>query len=91
MNHYFLSLSSMSSNRPFFNPSMMNQQNNYNAQYQTLYNQTTALKKDYDTTTDTEMKAALRIVLTKKINELQNITSVYTSTMNVQIQTITPQ
>ena len=62
-----------------------------NQQYQTLYNQTSALKKDYDTTTDTELKDALRTVLTKKIQQLETITTVYTSTMNAQIQGLVPK
>lgn len=62
-----------------------------NQQYQTLYNQTISLKKDYDTTTDSEMKDALRIVLNKKIQQLETITTVYTSTMNAQIQGLVPK
>lgn len=75
------------SNFPFFNQAPANQ---YNQKYQVLYTQTSALKKDYDSTTDSEMKNALKVVLNKKIEELQSITSVYTSTMNTQIQGLLP-
>ena len=60
-------------------------------QYQMLYNQTVALKKDYDSTTDIELKDALRTVLSKKIEQLETIASNYTSTMNVQIQGLVPK
>ena len=75
-------------NFPFLNQTPANQSSQ---KYQILYNQTAALKKDYDTTTDTEMKNALKIVLNKKIEELQNITTVHTSAMNAQIQALVPQ
>ena len=85
-----------SSNLPFFNrfqPSGNNNNNNTQSQtqkYQTIYNQTISLKNDYDNTTDPEMKSALKIVLNKKIEELHNITSVYTSTINTQIKSLVP-
>jgi hypothetical protein len=75
------------SNFPFFNQSPINQ---YNQKYQVLYTQTSALKKDYDSTTDSEMKSALRVVLNKKIEELQTMNNVYTSTINTQIKSLVP-
>ena len=59
-------------------------------QYQQIYSQCVALKKDYDSTTDADLKNALRIVLTKKTESLQSIWSSYTSTINVQIQSVSP-
>ena len=72
------------------------QQNNFSMppqqqqQYQQIYSQCVALKKDYDSTTDADLKNALRIVLTKKTESLQSIWSSYTSTINVQIQSVSP-
>ena len=74
-------------NFPFFNQTPANQSSQ---KYQILYNQTTALKKDYDSTTDSEMKSALRVVLNKKIEELQTMNNVYTSTINTQIKSLVP-
>jgi len=59
-------------------------------QYQILYSQCNTLKRDYDNTTDEDLKNALRIVLNKKIEQLQGLVSSYTSTINVQLKTITP-
>ena len=61
-----------------------------NQQYQLIYTQCTPLKKEYDATTDEDLKNALRVVLNKKIEQLQVLTASYTSTINVQLQTITP-
>jgi len=58
--------------------------------YQTIYNQCLALKKDYDTTMDADLKNALYVVLLKKSQEMQTIWSNYTSTINTQIQSIIP-
>jgi hypothetical protein len=62
-----------------------------NQQYQSIFNQCINLKKEYDSTTDEDLKNALRVVLNKKIEQLQGLTASYTSTINVQLQTITPQ
>jgi hypothetical protein len=81
------------SNFPFFNRINNNQQQQQQQQsqkFQTIYNQTSALKKDYDNTTDIEMKSALRVVLNKKIEELQTMNNVYTSTINTQIKSLVP-
>jgi len=59
-------------------------------QYQAIYNQCVALKKDYDTTNDADLKNALRVVLSKKSQEMQTIWSNYTSTINTQIQSVMP-
>lgn len=60
-------------------------------QYTTIYNLCIPLKKEYDTTTDNELKDALRIVLSKKNQQMQSIWSSYTSTINVQIQSVAPE
>jgi hypothetical protein len=59
-------------------------------QYQTIYTQCVALKKDYDAATDVDLKNALRIVLTKKTEQMQSIWASYTSTINVQINSVLP-
>ena len=58
--------------------------------YQSIYAQCVTLKRDYDTTTDSELKDALRIVLSKKNEQLQSIWTNYTSTINTQIQSVAP-
>ena len=60
-------------------------------QYQAIYVLCNSLKKDYDATTDPELKAALKTVLNSKIASLQSIWSAYTSTINVQISSVIPQ
>lgn len=59
-------------------------------QYQQIYSQCVYLKKDYDTTTDVDLKNALRVVLNKKTQQMQDLWSSYTSTINVQIQSVLP-
>jgi len=60
-------------------------------QYQQIYSQCVSLKKDYDATTDIDLKNALRVVLTKKTEQLQGLWASYTSTINIQIQSVSPQ
>ena len=77
--------------RPFQQANNFSMSPQLQQQYQTLYSQCNTLKKDYDTTTDVDLKNALRVVLNKKIESLQGLVTSYTSTINVQIQTVTPQ
>ena len=58
--------------------------------YQQLYSQCISLKKDYDSTTDIDLKNALRIVIVKKTEQMQSIWASYTSTITMQILNITP-
>ena len=93
MNLYFHSCIRMNtSNFPFFNRINNNQQQQQqqSQKFQTIYNQTISLKTDYDATMDSEMKSALRVVLNKKIEELQTMNNVYTSTINTQIKNLVP-
>jgi hypothetical protein len=76
--------------QPFNNFSNFSMPPQINQQYQTIFNQCATLKKEYDSTTDEDLKNALRVVLNKKIEQLQSLTASYTSTINVQLQRITP-
>jgi hypothetical protein len=76
--------------QPFNNFSNFSMPPQINQQYQTIFNQCNTLKKEYDSTTDEDLKNALRVVLNKKIEQLQSLTASYTSTINVQLQRITP-
>jgi hypothetical protein len=79
--------------RSFYNPSSgtpFSMPQNQQQQYQVIYNQCVSLKKDYDSTSDQELKDALRVVLAKKNTQLQDIWSSYTSTINTQIQSVAP-
>lgn len=58
----------------------------YQAQYQTLYNQTLALKKEYQTVTDTSIKDAMRVVLMYKISKIQELLNTYNLSVNTQLQ-----
>lgn len=71
-----------------FTPNMFPQQQQ---QYQVVYNQCLTLKKDYDAATDPTYKDALRVVLNNKVLQLQGLMSSYTSTINTQLQNVTPQ
>jgi light-regulated signal transduction histidine kinase (bacteriophytochrome) len=83
--------------RSFHQQPQQQQPNNFsmspqlNQQYQSIFNQCINLKKEYDSTADEDLKNALRVVLNKKIEQLQSLTASYTSTINVQLQRITPQ
>jgi len=74
-----------------FTPSNFSMPPQQQQQYQQIYTQCIALKKDYDSTTDTDLKNALRVVLTKKTEQMQSIWTSYTSTINNQIQSVLPQ
>ena len=74
-----------------FTPSNFSMPTQQQQQYQQIYTQCIALKKDYDAATDVDLKNALRVVLTKKTEQMQNIWSSYTSTINSQIQSVIPQ
>ena len=73
-----------------FTPSNLSMPPQQQQQYQVIYNQCVALKKDYDATTDVDLKNALRIVLTKKTEQMQALWSSFTSTINQQIISVMP-
>jgi len=73
-----------------FTPSNLNMPPQQQQQYQQIYSQCVTLKKDYDVTTDVDFKNALRVVLTKKTEQMQSIWSSYTSTINTQINSVLP-
>lgn len=54
-------------------------------QYQTLYAQASALRKEYDAETNTELKDALRIVLQHKIAQIQALWAKQNTSVNNQI------
>jgi hypothetical protein len=54
-------------------------------QYQTLYAQASALRKEYDAETNTELKDALRIVLQHKIAQIQSLWTKQNTTVSNQI------
>lgn len=54
-------------------------------QYQTLYSQASALRKEYDAETNTELKDALRIVLQHKIAQIQALWAKQNTSVNNQI------
>jgi len=74
-----------------FTPSNFSLPPQQQQQYQQIYSQCVSLKKDYDATTDVDLKNALRVVLTKKTEQLQGLWASYTSTINIQIQSVSPQ
>ena len=58
--------------------------NNF-GQYQTLYAQASALRKEYDAETNTELKNALRVVLQSKITQIQTLWAKQIEFINNQI------
>ena len=58
---------------------------NNSGQYQTLYAQASALRKEYDAETNTDLKNALRIVLQHKIAQIQALWTKQNTAVNNQI------